>query len=1128
MNTFLDETEKSREKNAQNDENDDNSDKSAQNLGYKITRNGEVIFYDDSHDTNSGPASTSTAARYQHDLSVSKEQRDTERRREKKWLDMFSKWDYWNNKGEHTKERTRKGIPESLRGVFWPLFAEANIVRTKAYEKMSLNFDAPTDQLTQAQLVAQLTSLSKSELNASNIQRHGSFARRMSFSTNDTRQSFLSTSMIIQPPQTPGGGLNSNNNSLLSESAAMSSNSTDVSRSSLQNANKTPNGTPKQPPPPPPPSKTPPPQPRGIPPQPRNTPNKLRNNGSNESMEKDQDVNNASGLQSGTDGSNNSGNTNTQRTLGGDLSSQSQAMRNSNPHLHKLASLNETGMSIDTNPIDYDSQTASTSRSSPSSRYPPPTQLLMPGESFGLVSPPPLPPLHVHIARTSSNFDAQQQKSIQQNLLNGQKLENFPHNLQHSVSTGLILNNNNPHMHYNFKQYTTIPPPDSSHLVELDDDLCNGTHKIDSRSTTNTTNTTSKLSHSGSTTQLSGPIGDGLQNDRSFGPIDENYTLKTTLHIPATPSNPTNPTTTKEITPPVPPPMAFQQPPRQSRSGPQQNPFMQTFPQKGDRHKTHNFSLHLPQTPQERHNNTNGKGNHDFNSSSTGIGGGDGDSSHRYDDSNEISKNISENSSKNAQNNQNSVENRDDDNNDDYVIISNDSTLGLGTTLPRTSIASTSTTDFMNVITRPRGARVQKSGGGSVNGSQVPLNVSEHSNDGVGNGTSLNGDHDDDDDSNNSEVQFDRNGHGMSITIPLNDGSHLIEQLNTTPHGGIVNSSGIQQGSSSPSHTITGSIEMKKHYPQTPTKSASSVINVGLTPIKKADSERVSDALSLTASQSSLEMSFFSYTINSPDDIQPSWSLYTRLASTPSQYDRLIGKDVKRTFASHVLFSVEALKSDQTNANNSTKTRARQYLADICRAYCHFDQDLGYCQGISFLVATLLMYMEAEDAFWVLVSLLQHPRYNLRGLFTIGFPLLNEYIYIIEELMKKVDLKLYRHLKSVHFSYTVCVPQWFMGLFVYALPLSIGLRIWDCLFYEGPKILVRTALFLILSFRKQLLAEAELDGVLSIVCGDLPNAKALYADADAFMKGVQKINITTDDIKKLSMEWQGKQDKTLR
>lgn len=58
------------------------------------------------------------------------------------------------------------------------------------------------------------------------------------------------------------------------------------------------------------------------------------------------------------------------------------------------------------------------------------------------------------------------------------------------------------------------------------------------------------------------------------------------------------------------------------------------------------------------------------------------------------------------------------------------------------------------------------------------------------------------------------------------------------------------------------------------------------------------------------------------------------------------------------------------------------FFALVC--YSVHNSSVGYCQGMSGLVAMLLLYMSEEDAFWALDSLFTSPRHGMKALFTPG------------------------------------------------------------------------------------------------------------------------------------------------
>lgn len=61
--------------------------------------------------------------------------------------------------------------------------------------------------------------------------------------------------------------------------------------------------------------------------------------------------------------------------------------------------------------------------------------------------------------------------------------------------------------------------------------------------------------------------------------------------------------------------------------------------------------------------------------------------------------------------------------------------------------------------------------------------------------------------------------------------------------------------------------------------------------------------------------------------------------------------------------------------------------------------------------------------------------------------------------------------------WTLVVSRWFICLYIDILPIETVLRIWDCLFYEGSKVLFRVALTLIIHHQPEILRARSLPDV---------------------------------------------------
>lgn len=79
-----------------------------------------------------------------------------------------------------------------------------------------------------------------------------------------------------------------------------------------------------------------------------------------------------------------------------------------------------------------------------------------------------------------------------------------------------------------------------------------------------------------------------------------------------------------------------------------------------------------------------------------------------------------------------------------------------------------------------------------------------------------------------------------------------------------------------------------------------------------------------------------------------------------------IERDVNRTFPKHVHFIHEPTYGlvDQDGTDGRTlESGGQQSLRRVLHWYATADPDIGYCQGMGFIVGMLLTYLHEEDAF---------------------------------------------------------------------------------------------------------------------------------------------------------------------
>ncbi|KAI1320208.1 GTPase-activating protein [Mortierella claussenii] len=172
---------------------------------------------------------------------------------------------------------------------------------------------------------------------------------------------------------------------------------------------------------------------------------------------------------------------------------------------------------------------------------------------------------------------------------------------------------------------------------------------------------------------------------------------------------------------------------------------------------------------------------------------------------------------------------------------------------------------------------------------------------------------------------------------------------------------------------------------------------------------------------------------------------YAELLKATSSHEKQINRDMSRTFPNHEYFQAEGL--------------GQESLFNVVKAYSLYDTEVGYCQGLSFVVGPLLLNMPDEEAFCVLVRMMNS--YDMRGHFTPDMNMLQLRLYQLEQLMEETVPLIYKHFQNQGIRSTMYASQWFMTLFAYKFPLDLVFRVYDILFVEGVESLLRFAIALL-------------------------------------------------------------------
>lgn len=196
-----------------------------------------------------------------------------------------------------------------------------------------------------------------------------------------------------------------------------------------------------------------------------------------------------------------------------------------------------------------------------------------------------------------------------------------------------------------------------------------------------------------------------------------------------------------------------------------------------------------------------------------------------------------------------------------------------------------------------------------------------------------------------------------------------------------------------------------------------------------------------------------------------------------------IEKDLLRILPTNVCFS---------SFTSTGVPRLRRILRGLAWLY----QDIGYCQGTGVIAASLLLFMEEENAFWMMATIVEdilpasYYSSTLLGIQAdqrVMQTLIGNYLSPIDEVLKKHDIEL-----------SLITLNWFITLFSGVVHMKILLRIWDWFFLDGSIVIFQLTLAM-LKLKEAQLNElensAQIFNSLSDIPGEVDDVERLFAVA---------------------------------
>ncbi|XP_014681573.1 PREDICTED: TBC1 domain family member 1-like [Priapulus caudatus] len=200
---------------------------------------------------------------------------------------------------------------------------------------------------------------------------------------------------------------------------------------------------------------------------------------------------------------------------------------------------------------------------------------------------------------------------------------------------------------------------------------------------------------------------------------------------------------------------------------------------------------------------------------------------------------------------------------------------------------------------------------------------------------------------------------------------------------------------------------------------------------------------------------------------------YDELLKELTSHQHHILLDLGRTFPQHAYFT------KQLGAGQLA-------LFNILKAYSLCDGEVGYCQGLSFVAAVLLLHMGNEEKAFCLLKFLMF-RVGFRRQYKPDMSALQIQMYQLSRLLHDQYRDLYEHFEQHEIVPSLYAAPWFLTVFSSQFPLRFVARVFDLVFLHGIEVIFRVALVLLGTHREQIMQCSKFESVMDFLKTSLPS-----------------------------------------